>query len=54
MGNISNGRVQKIGHFRKLSNYRELLICALEPLNKYPSAARGGAHKSYRVNYPSL
>jgi hypothetical protein len=30
MGITSNGKVQKIGHFRKLSNYRELLIRALK------------------------
>ena len=27
---ISNGRVQKIGHIRKSSNFMELLIRALE------------------------
>ena len=37
MGIIIYGRVQKIGHFRKLSNSREFLIQA----NKYPSTARG-------------
>ena len=30
MGNISNVRVQNISHIRGLSNYRELLIYALE------------------------
>ena len=30
MDNISNGRMQKIGHFRELSNYKEVLIRALE------------------------
>ena len=30
MGIISNDKAQKIGHFRKLSNYREFLIRALK------------------------
>jgi hypothetical protein len=30
MGNISNGRVKNISHFYILSNYKELLIYALE------------------------
>jgi hypothetical protein len=38
MGIISNGRVPKIGHFRKLSNYREFLICALEVNSPYTNA----------------
>ena len=33
MGIICNDMVQKIGHFRILSNYREFLICALEVNN---------------------
>ena len=51
MGNISNDWVQKKkqknNHFRKSSNYRELLIRAL---NKYPSTTRG-AQESYKVTY---
>ena len=56
MGTMSIGRVQKLGHFRELRNYREFLIRALGgkyPLNKYPYAAHG-AHKSNRVTYLSL
>ena len=30
MGIINNGRFKNIGHFRKLCNYRELFVCALE------------------------
>ena len=30
MVSISNDRVQKLGHFREFSNYREFLIRALE------------------------
>ena len=30
MDYISNGRAQKLSHSRRLCNYRELLICALE------------------------
>ena len=33
MGIISNGWVQKIGHFRELSYYRGLLVRALEANN---------------------
>jgi hypothetical protein len=30
MSLISNGRVQKVGHFRKLSNYKDFLIQTLK------------------------